>query len=207
MREHIREQSSPNQPDRPARSVHTGFEVLELVGRDVSVVFTTAYDEYALSAFDVHAIDYLLTPFGPERLHQALTNARQRLAMAPGAPRAGLLGAEARPPGTWITRVVIRDGSNVHVVPLEQVDYFEAQDDYVSVRVGGRSLLKQQPLSDLERQIDPQRFVRVHRSYLLNLDRLARIDLVAKDSRVALLRDGRQIPVSRTGYARLKALL
>jgi two-component system LytT family response regulator len=184
-----------------------GFEVLELVGREVNVIFTTAYDEYALRAFDVHAIDYLLKPFGPERLHEALSTARQRLTWAPNATSAATLAVDARPPGARITRVVIRDGSNVHVVPLERVDYFEAQDDYVSVWVGSRSLLKEQALSELERQLDPHRFVRIHRSYLLNLDRLSRIELVAKDSRVAVLRDARQLPISRAGYARLKDLL
>jgi len=184
-----------------------GFEVLELVGRDVAVVFTTAYDEYALKAFEVHAIDYLLKPFGPERLHEALATARQRVRFTPSPVSTGQMATDARPPGAWISRIVIRDGANVHVVPLDKVDYVEAQDDYVSVRVGDKSLLKEQPLADLERQLDPQRFVRVHRSFLMNLDRLSRIELASKDSRIAVLKDGRQLPVSRAGYARLKELL
>ncbi len=184
-----------------------GFEVLELVGRDVAVVFTTAYDEYALRAFEVHAIDYLLKPFGPERLREALTAARKRLARTPAALAAGQVSVDARPPGAWITRIVIRDGANVHVIPLDKVDYVEAQDDYLAVRVGDKHLLKEQPLADLERQLDPQRFVRIHRSFLLNLDRLSRIELTTKDARVAVLKDGRQLPVSRSGYARLKELL
>lgn len=184
-----------------------GFEVLELVGRDVAVIFTTAYDAYALKAFEVHAIDYLLKPFGPERLHEALATARQRVRPTPSTVSTGQMATDARPPGAWISRIVIRDGANVHVVPLDKIDYVEAQDDYVSVWVGDKSLLKEQPLADLERQLDPQRFVRVHRSFLLNLDRLSRIELAAKDSRVAVLKDGRQLPVSRAGYARLKQLL
>ncbi len=184
-----------------------GFEVLELVGRDVAVVFTTAYDEYALKAFEVHAIDYLLKPFGPDRLREALAVARQRLTQALATASPSLVARDARPPGAWITRIVIRDGPSVHVVPLDKVDYVEAQDDYVSVKIGDKSLLKEQPLAELERQLDPQRFVRVHRSFLLNLDRLARLDLAAKDSRIVVLKDGRQLPVSRAGYARLKELL
>jgi two-component system LytT family response regulator len=182
-----------------------GFELLELVGREAAVIFTTAYDEYALRAFEVHAIDYLLKPFGPERLQEALMAARRRLGTTVASP--GQLAADARPPGAWITRLVIRDGANVHVLPLDKVDFVEAQDDYVSVRSGDRTLLKEQPLSDLERQLDPHRFVRIHRSFLLNLDCLVRIELAAKDTRIAILRDGRQLPVSRTGYARLKELL
>ena len=184
-----------------------GFEVLELVGRDTAVIFTTAYDEYALRAFDVHAIDYLLKPFSRERLHEALARARTRLAKgAVHATPADLAGA-ARPPGAWLSRVVIRDGAEVHVVPIDKIDFVEAQDDYIGVRVGERTLLKEQPLGDLEKQLDPRRFVRIHRSYLLNLDRLARLEPAGKDSRMAVLRDGRRLPVSRSGYARLQELL
>jgi two-component system LytT family response regulator len=184
-----------------------GFEVLELVGRDAAVIFTTAYDEYALRAFDVHAIDYLLKPFGRDRLQEAIATARRRLPAMTTPGAATQVAVDARPPGAAITRIVIRDGANVHVVPLDKVDYVEAQDDYVSVHVGERSLLKEQPMSELERQLDPQRFVRIHRSFMLNLDRLARIELAAKDSRIAILKDGRQLPVSRSGYTRLKELL
>jgi two-component system LytT family response regulator len=180
---------------------------LELVGRDTAVIFTTAYDEYALRAFDVHAIDYLLKPFSRERLHEALGRARTRLAKgSPPATPADLAGA-ARPPGAWLTRVVIRDGAEVHVVPIDKIDYVEAQDDYIGVRVGERMLLKEQPLGELEKQLDPRRFVRIHRSFLLNLDRLARLEPAGKDSKIAVLRDGRRLPVSRSGYTRLQELL
>jgi two-component system LytT family response regulator len=184
-----------------------GFEVLELVGRETAVVFTTAYDEYALRAFDVHAIDYLLKPFGRDRLRQALERARGRLSKGAAALLPGEVVAAARAPGTWLSRVVIRDGSEVHVVPIDRIDYIEAQDDYVAVWSGERSRLKEQTLGHLEQQLDPRRFVRIHRSYLLNLDRLTKIEPAGKDSRVAVLRDGRTLPVSRTGYARLQELL
>ena len=185
-----------------------GFEVLELVGRETAVIFTTAYDEYALRAFEVHAIDYLLKPFGPERLREALGRARERLVRPQtGAPPAAEVAAAARPPGAWLLRIVIRDGADVHVVPIDKIDYVEAQDDYVAVRTGERVLLKEQTMADLERQLDPRRFVRIHRSVLLNLDRLVRLEPTGKDSRMAVLRDGRRLPVSRTGYARLQELL
>lgn len=184
-----------------------GFEVLELVGRETAVVFTTAYDEYALRAFDVHAIDYLLKPFGKDRLHEALERARTRLAKSAPTPAPGTVAAAARPAGSWLSRVVIRDGSEVHVVPVDRIDYVEAQDDYIAICTAGTSLLKEQPLGELERQLDPRRFVRIHRSYLLNLDRLVRLETAGKDSRVAVLRDGRTLPVSRSGYARLQELL
>ena len=189
-----------------------GFEVLELVGRETAVVFTTAYDEYALRAFEVHAVDYLLKPFGRERLQEALARARQRLLNAPvpadtPAPAPADLSAAARPAGAWLSRIVIRDGAEVHVVPVDRVDYVEAQDDYIAVRTGDRALLKDQTLGNLESQLDPRRFVRIHRSILINLDRLVRLEPTGKDSRMAVLRDGRRLPVSRNGYARLQELL
>ena len=182
-----------------------GFDVLELVGRDVPVVFVTAYDEFALRAFEVHAVDYLLKPCAPGRLAEALERARARRAAPP--PNATLIRAAARPPGGPLERVVIRDGVQVHVVAVEKIDFVEAQDDYVAFRVAGKTLLKDQTLGDLEGQLDARRFVRIHRSYLLNIERLARVELYAKDSRIAILGDGTKLPVSRTGYQRLQQLL
>jgi two-component system, LytTR family, response regulator len=181
-----------------------GFEVLELIGRDVPVVFVTAYDEFAIKAFDVHAVDYLLKPVAPARLASALERARARQTAGP-SPAA--LKAAARPPGAPLDRVVIRDGAQVHVVATDKIDYVEAQDDYVGIRTGGRTLLKEQTLGDLEAQLDARRFVRIHRSYLLNIERLARVELYAKDSRLAILNDGTKLPVSRAGYQRLQQLL
>jgi two-component system LytT family response regulator len=117
------------------------------------------------------------------------------------------LEAAARPKGEPLTRILLRDGSRVHVIPVAQIDYVEAQDDYVAVRAAGKSHLKPQAIGDLEALLDPRQFVRIHRSYILNLDRLDRIDLYAKDSRVAILKDGTRLPLSRAGHQRLRALL
>jgi two-component system LytT family response regulator len=182
-----------------------GFEVLELLGRDVPVVFITAYDEFALRAFDVHAVDYLLKPFSSDRLAAALDRVRRRTAAARPAPAALL--ADVRPPGTVLDRVVVRDGAQVHVLPTDRIDYVEAQDDYVAFHTAGKTILKDQTLGDLEGRLDARRFVRIHRSYLLNIERLARVELYAKDSRVAILTDGTKLPVSRSGYQRLQQLL
>jgi two-component system LytT family response regulator len=103
--------------------------------------------------------------------------------------------------------VLIRDGAQVHVLPIDSIDYVEAQDDYVAFHAGGKSHLKEQTLADLEQALDPSRFVRIHRSYLVNVERIVRVELYAKDSRVAILRDGSRLPVSRAGYQRLNALL
>jgi two-component system, LytTR family, response regulator len=201
-----------------------GFEVLELVAAEPgapAVIFCTAYDEYALRAFEVHAVDYLLKPFGRERLAEALGRARDRLALAaaraqarPGqaapagpasaAPPGATLAATARGPGRYAERIVVRDGAQVHVIATDQVDYVEAQDDYVAIHGAGRSHLKHQTLAELAEALDPSRFVRIHRSYLVNVDRIARVELLAKDQRVVILRDGRQLPVSRSGHERLR---
>jgi len=187
----------------------SGFEVLELLGRDVAVIFTTAYDQYALRAFEVHAVDYLLKPFGEERFAEALSRARERLrAKAQGGPDVQMeaLTDAVRSKGP-LERVLIRDGAQVHVLPVDRIDYVEAQDDYVCFVADGRQYLKDQTLAAVEGLLDPARFVRIHRSYLLNIERIARVELYAKDSRVAILRDGRRLPVSRAGYARLAKLL
>jgi len=183
-----------------------GFEVLELVGREVSVIFVTAYDKYALRAFEVHAVDYLLKPFSPERLREAINRARIRLNARQSLPATQLIAA-ARAPGARLERVAIRDGANVHVIPVGKIDYVEAQDDYVCFRTEGKGLLKQQTLGEVETALDPAQFVRIHRSYILNIDRLAKLELYAKDSHAAILRDGTRLPVSRSGYARLNAVL
>ncbi len=183
-----------------------GFEVLELIGGKVAVIFTTAYDQYALRAFEVHAVDYLLKPFTMGRLGQALELARNRIRR--GDPdRLTSLVEDVRRQNKPLERILIRDGSKVHVIPVERIDYIEAQDDYVCFKSGGKEHLKQDTLANLEVLLDPGQFIRIHRSYILNIERLARLDLYAKDSRVALLVDGTQLPVSRSGYARLKPLL
>jgi two-component system LytT family response regulator len=195
-----------------------GFEVLELLDTVPGVIFCTAYDEHALRAFEVHAVDYLLKPFGRERLADALARARVRIAgaAAAGGARVGsgsgalaptALAAAARPAGRPLERIAVRDGAQVHVIPVERVDLLEAQDDYVAIHEGGRTHLKHQTLAELAAALDPARFVRVHRSYVVNVERIARLELLAKDSRVAVLRDGRQVPVSRSGQERLKAVL
>lgn len=183
-----------------------GFETLELIDRGPAVVFVTAYDEYALRAFDVHAVDYLLKPFGPERLDEALSRARERLRLEEPRHPAHLL-AEARARLKPIERILVRDGSRVHIIPVDKLDYAEARDDYVELSSEGRSHLKQQTLAELESLLDPSRFVRVHRSFVMNVERLARVELYAKGSRLAILKNGKQIPVSRSGYARLKEIV
>ena len=179
-----------------------GFEVLELteVAAMPVVIFVTAFDQYAMRAFDAHAVDYLLKPFSAERLERALERARSRL----GEARMPVdLAAEARPAGERPQRIVVKDGTRVHVIPLGKLDYVEAQDDYVALHSEGKSYLKQQGMASVEAALDPAAFVRIHRSAIVNLERVVRIEPYGKESRIAILADGTRLPVSRSGYARL----
>ena len=183
-----------------------GFEVLGLVAPEIAVVFTTAFDEYAVRAFEVHAVDYLLKPFSAERFAQALGRAEKRLGERRALPAPELARA-ARTPGTYLDRLVIRDGAEILIIPARTIDFVKGQDDYVEVFHDGRSSLTQQTLASLEASLDPQKFVRVHRSYVLNVTRVVRLEPWGQASKVAVLADGRTVPVSRSGEARLKTVL
>jgi two-component system LytT family response regulator len=183
-----------------------GFEVLELLDRQIAVIFVTAHDEHAVRAFEVNAVDYLLKPVDPERLRASLARARQRRGPRPPL-QAAALAAASQSAGEPLARILVRDGAKVHVLPIDAIDYIQAQDDYIELHSGGKTHLKQQTLSEVEQRVDPNCFVRIHRSYLLNVDRIARIELIAKDSRLVILKDGTQLPLSRSGHARLKEML
>jgi two-component system LytT family response regulator len=188
-----------------------GFEVLELIDREVAVVFVTAFDQYAMRAFDAAAVDYLLKPFGEDRFRTALRKIGQRT----GEKRPASLSAElrnaARPAGEYLDRIVVKyavkDGASVHVIPAGKLDYAEAQDDYVALRSEGKTWLKQQTIASLEAALHPKRFVRVHRGYLVNIERITRIEPNTKDTWTAVLVDGTRIPVSRGGYTRFNSLI
>jgi two-component system LytT family response regulator len=184
-----------------------GFEVLELVDSSVAVVFVTAFDQYAMKAFDAAAVDYLLKPFTAERFRASLDRVRARLSTsAPPAPLPRDLKLASRAPGEYLERLVVKDGPRVHVILAAKLDYAEAQDDYVELRSEGRPWLKQQTISSLESALDPRRFLRVHRSFLVNLERIARVEPNTKDTWLAILRDGAKVPMSRAGYARFREL-
>lgn len=186
----------------------SGFEVAELLPEGVGVVFVTAYDQYAVRAFDVHAVDYVLKPYRAERLREALERAKARTAPgAKGRTDLSAVAAASRPEGAWAERVAIRDGPHVQLIPVEKIDFLEAQDDAVVVRSAGRKHWKTQTLSSLAATLDPARFVRIHRSFVVNIERLSRIERYAKNSHIAILADGSRVPVSRDGYARLKERL
>jgi two-component system LytT family response regulator len=178
----------------------TGLEVLAATGRRSGVIFTTAYDEYALKAFDLYAVDYLLKPFAQTRFDEALAKARAQL----GREASGMLQLLAK---THLQRILIRERGQTHVIPIESVEYVEAQDDYILIHSAEKSWMKTQSLSELERQLDPHKFVRVHRSYLLNIACMLSMERLPNDSHAAVLRCGDKIPISRAGYERLQAAM
>ncbi|MEK6374974.1 MAG: response regulator [Acidobacteriota bacterium] len=179
-----------------------GFEVLALLDRSPAVVFVTAHDEYALRAFEVHALDYLLKPFSEERFRAVLERIKRR------GPRAAPATLAASLRSKPLQRIVVRgEEGSIQVIPAARVDYVEADDDAILIATGGAKVRKQQSIGELAAELDADRFVRIHRSYLLNIERIEKLELYAKDSRVAILRDGTKLPVSRAGYARLRELL
>jgi len=183
-----------------------GFEVAELTAGKAHFIFATAYDQYAIKAFEFHALDYLLKPFSQQRFDQALAHARERMGgAAGGAVQAMAREAVAR--NKPVGRVLIRDGAKVHVIASEKIEYIEAQDDYVQIRAEGKSYLKNQSLSELEGQLEPERFLRIHRSYIVNIECVSRIEQATKDSHVAILRDGSKLPISRSGYQKIRAVV
>jgi len=177
-----------------------GFEVLELLDRPVPTIFVTAYDEYAVRAFDAHALDYLLKPYTKERLAEAISRFHHK------APPPDIRSS-ARPESTYVTRIVMKDGPDIVIIPDHDIDYIQAEDDYVSIHTKGKSFLKHQTLASLEESLDPAHFIRIHRSAIARLDRIKRIELLTKDRYIAILVDGTTLPISRSGHRRLKGLL
>lgn len=190
-----------------------GFEVLELIDdpkarrRHPAVVFITAFDQHALKAFEAHAVDYVLKPFSDARFEEAMAKARAKAdAGTPTVAHPAELSAKARE--AWpLERIVVRDGAKVSLIPLAKLDYVQGADDYVELRSEGRSYLKQQTMASLESQLDPSRFLRIHRSVILQMDRLVRLEQLPSESWVAVLSDGTKLPVSKSGMQRVKDFL
>jgi len=184
-----------------------GFEVLELIDSEIAVIFATAFDQYAMRAFEAAAVDYLLKPYSEDRFRTALRKVEQRKGEIRPASLPAELKAAARLPGEYLERIVVKDGTRVHVIPAGKLDYAEAQDDYIALRSEGKNWLKQQSIASLEAALNPKRFVRLHRGYLVNIERIARIEPNTKDTWIAVLNDGSKVPVSRGGYQRFNSLV
>ncbi|HXB09189.1 MAG TPA: LytTR family transcriptional regulator DNA-binding domain-containing protein [Puia sp.] len=191
-----------------------GFEMLELVEDPPAVIFTTAFDEYAIKAFENHAVDYLLKPFNKDRFDKALRKWLDQRATRPtdllthGAPNNtdDLLETAAQSP-TQQQRIVVKTGGKIKIIPLEDIHFLEAADDYVKIHTHNGAFLKNRTMSYFEKTLDPTQFVRTHRSYILNVQQVTRIDPYEKDSHLCILQSGAQVPVSKAGYVKLKTVL
>ncbi len=179
----------------------SGLEVLELSGRRSGVIFTTAHDEHAIKAFELHAVDYLLKPFSQTRFDAALARARQlhQSNLAVMSPQA-LAAARGGP----LSRVLIRDREQVQVIPVDTIECLEAQGDYLGVHAQGRCHLMLQKISEIETQLDPLRFIRVHRSWIVNLGLVVAIERHGAEGHGARLASGRLVPISRSGLEKLR---
>ena len=185
-----------------------GFEMLELLQEVPVVIFSTAYDEYAIKAFENNAIDYLLKPYDQARFDEAVAKARQRLSADHERPYLHqLMAATQEQRGDTLDRIVVKTGSKIDIIPVDGIEYIEAQDDYVALYIGDKKYLKQMTMKYLENHLPSKQFVRVHRSYIAAVRQIGRLELYSKESYQAILKNGAKLPVSRTGYAALKEVL
>lgn len=183
-----------------------GFEMLELLEQPPSVIFTTAYDEYAIRAFEIHAVDYLLKPFSRARFDKALRKfLEQPAALSRQESTKALLDSHELPAQS--ERVVVKTAGKIKIIPTAEILYIEGADDYVKVCTAAGAFLKNKTMAYFEKVLDSGSFVRTHRSYIVNVQEITRINPHEKDNYMAVLKSGMQVPVSRTGYARLRTVL
>jgi two-component system LytT family response regulator len=186
----------------------TGFEMLELLDEPPVIIFSTAYDQYALKAFQVNAADYLLKPYNRERFDEALKRALVFVGNKAGnTDKVNQLKAHLSQNIEYLERVAVKSGSQIFVVPVQKLLYLEAQDDYVMLHTKEDSYLKQQTLKYFESHLDPGAFLRIHRSYMVRISAIKQIESHTKDSHRVSLINGRHLPVSKSGHARLKEVL
>ena len=182
----------------------TGFEMLELLEKTPAVIFTTAYDAYAMKAFDSHAVDYLLKPFSKERFAMAFEKFLKLQGNEENVPNLLLSKIELSGPSE---RIVLKDKNEIKIIPYSEVRYLEANDDYVNIYTVEGKFLKNKTMKFFEAILNPKQFVRVHRSYIVNLGEITKIEPYEKDGYLLLLKSGAKVPVSKTGYPKLKQAL
>jgi two-component system LytT family response regulator len=187
----------------------TGFELLEILPDPPQIVFTTAYDEFAIKAFEMNAVDYLLKPFAKARFYQAIERARQRLESKIPVVQQGIeeLKAKLDDSTEEIDRVVARLGSKIIVMPIDKIWYIEAQDDYVMVYSELGNYLKEKTMKYFETHLAPKGFIRIHRSHLVNVTQILSVELYGKDTHLVMLKCGAKLKTSAEGYKRLRELL
>ena len=184
-----------------------GFEMLELLDDIPLIIFVTAYDQYAVKAFERNAVDYLLKPFTRERLQKALQRAKEQLEHPDTTQPVHSLLREHREQQDTIERIAIKTGPRIRIIYVDEIHFIEAQDDYVMIHTESGKFLKQQTMKYFETHLPPSSFVRIHRSYIVRIDFIQQIELYEKDSYIVKLRSGGTLPVSKSGYLRLRKAL
>lgn len=182
----------------------SGFEMLELVENRPAVIFTTAFDEYAIKAFEVNAVDYLLKPIEKVRFNQAMQKLPAKLAKEENSK--DLLETASLSPAQN-SRIVVKTAGVIKIIPVAELNYIEADDDYVKINTTEGNFQKNKTMSFFEQTLDPAQFIRIHRSYIINLAQVTKIELKEKDSYVVLLKSNIWLPVSKSGYVKLKLAL
>ncbi len=183
-----------------------GFEMLELIEDPPAVIFTTAFDEYAIKAFESHAVDYLLKPFSRDRFDKAISKWSQSGKQVNKEKLIPLLDSASKSPSEQ-QRVVVKLSGKIRIIPVEDIHYLEAADDYVKIHTREGSFLKNKTMGHFENVLNNNQFVRTHRSYIVNVTEITRIDPYEKDNHLAILKTGARVPVSKTGYVKLKTVL
>lgn len=182
-----------------------GFELLEIIQEEPAVIFTTAYDEYALKAFEANALDYLLKLFSAERFDQAIQKWLNNSNFQ-GKDKVKINETLHKQPDEHL-RIVIKEGTKIQIIPTLEVEYIEAYDDYVKIHHKGKMHLKNKTMKYFEETLNSGQFIRTHRSYIVNIDELTKIESFEKNKYIAILRSGKRIPISRKAYAPLKEML
>lgn len=185
----------------------SGFEMLELVEQPPAVIFTTAFDEYAIKAFENNAVDYLLKPFSRERFDKAISKWTEQKNVPVQKSGTELLLQTAAQLPQQNRRIVVKTAGRIRIIPVDEVHYLEAADDYVKIHTKEGSFIKNRTMGNFEQLLDAQQFVRSHRSYIVNVQFITRIDPYEKENYLAILKTGEKVPVSKTGYVKLKAVL
>ncbi len=186
----------------------TGFELLEVLDEKPEVIFTTAFDQYAIRAFELNAVDYLLKPYSKERFDSALAKAVSRIGKETQVPdKVEKLVTSVTEAEGYLTRIVFRKGAGIKIIPLNLITYLASEDDYVMIYYSEGKALKPKTMKYYEDHLPPSLFMRVHRSYMVNIEQITRLEPYSKDNYVAVLKSGEKIPVSRTGYKMLREKL
>ncbi|HNX78446.1 MAG TPA: LytTR family transcriptional regulator DNA-binding domain-containing protein [Prolixibacteraceae bacterium] len=185
----------------------TGFEMLELIDHHPEIIFTTAYDQYALKAFEYNAADYLLKPFSKDRLQGAMEKVKEKLAKMPEAHEDIVEKMNNFPREEFLDRIVVKDRHKIHIIPSDQIRYIESLDDYVLIYTNDGRYMKQKTMHYFESALDPHNFARIHRSFIVRVDQIAQLQQYEKESYIAILHDKTKLKVSKSGYKNLKEML